>query len=87
MVVGRFQGLVQWYPVEIFGRAFRVIVTGLLPVAFLNYYPALVLLDKLDRANSGWWLGYMSPVVALLLVGIVSRVWRRALIQYTSSGS
>jgi ABC-2 type transport system permease protein len=87
MVVGRFQGLVQWYPIEIFGRAFRVIVTGLLPVAFLNYYPALVLLDKLDRADSGWWLGYMSPVVALLLVGIVSRVWRRALIQYTSSGS
>lgn len=87
MVVGRFYSLVQWYPIEVFGKAFRVIVTGLLPVAFLNYYPALVLLDKLDNAGGGWWLAYLSPAVAFLLMGIVSRVWRLALIQYTSSGS
>lgn len=87
MVVGQFHGLVQWYPIDIFGRAFRVIVTGLLPVAFLNYYPALVLLDKLDRNNPGWWLSYLSPFVAVVLMGFASRVWRRALRQYTSSGS
>jgi ABC-2 type transport system permease protein len=87
MVVNQFHGLVQWYPIEIFGRAFRVIVTGLLPVAFLNYYPALFLLGKLDETTAGWWLAYMSPVVALVLLGIVARVWRLALIQYTSSGS
>ena len=87
MVVNQFHGLVQWYPIDIFGRAFRVIVTGLLPVAFLNYYPALVLLDKLDNAGGGWWLAYLSPAVAFLLMGIVSRVWHLALIQYTSSGS
>jgi ABC-2 type transport system permease protein len=87
MVVGQFHGLVQWYPIGIFGKAFRVIVTGLIPVAFMNYYPALILLDKLDDANSGWWLSYMSPLVALLLIGLVSRVWRLALRQYSSSGS
>ena len=87
MVVNQFHGLVQWYPIEIFGRAFRVIVTGLLPVAFLNYYPALFLLGKLDHTAAGWWLAYMSPLVALVLLGIVARVWRLALIQYTSSGS
>jgi ABC-2 type transport system permease protein len=87
MVVNQFHGLVQWYPIEIFGRAFRVIVTGLLPVAFLNYYPALFLLGKLDHTAAGSWLAYMSPVVALVLLGIVARVWRLALIQYTSSGS
>ena len=87
MVVGQFHGLVQWYPIDIFGRAFRVIVTGLLPVAFLNYYPALVLLNKLDRNSPGWWLGYLSPFVAVVLMGLASRVWQRALRQYTSSGS
>ena len=86
-VARQFYGLVQWYPIDIFGKAFRVIVTGLLPVAFMNYYPALILLNKLDRASSGWWLSYMTPVVALLLLGIVSVVWRLALKQYTSSGS
>jgi len=87
MVVGQFCGLVQWYPIDIFGKAFRVIVTGLIPVAFMNYYPALMLLNKLDHAGSAWWLSYMSPVVALILVGIVSGVWRLALRKYTSSGS
>ena len=87
MVVGQFHGLVQWYPIDIFGRAFRLFVTGLLPVAFINYYPALLLLGKLDHTDSGWWLSYASPLVALLLISITSRIWHLALRQYTSSGS
>jgi len=86
-IVNQFYGLVHQYPVDIFGKAFRVIVTGLIPVAFMNYYPALLLLDKMDRAQPGWWLSYMSPVAALLLVGIASRVWQQALLHYSSSGS
>jgi ABC-2 type transport system permease protein len=70
-----------------FGNAFRVIVTGLIPVAFMNYYPALVLLDKVNYASPGWPLSYMSPLVALLLVGIVSFIWQRGLHRYSSSGS
>jgi viologen exporter family transport system permease protein len=86
-IIQQFHGLVHQYPVDIFGKGFRVIVTGIIPVAFMNYYPALVLLDKLDRAGAAWWLSYMTPVVALLMVGIVSIVWRMALRQYSSSGS
>jgi ABC-2 type transport system permease protein len=86
-IVQQFYGLVHQYPLDIFGRAFRLIVTGLIPVAFMNYYPALILLNKLDRTGSAWWLSYLSPVVALVLVGIVSGVWRLGLRQYTSSGS
>jgi ABC-2 type transport system permease protein len=86
-IVQQFYGLVQQYPVDIFGKAFRVIVTGLIPVAFMNYYPALFLLDKVNYTGPGWWLSYMSPLVALLLVAIVSGVWRLALNRYSSSGS
>lgn len=78
--------MVQYYPVDMFGYAFRVIVTGLIPVAFMNYYPALMLLDKLDRSSPWWWLGYMSPVVALLLVGLTTVVWHLALRRYSSAG-
>ena len=86
-IVNQFYGLVQQYPIDIFGTAFRVIVTGLIPVAFMNYYPALFLLDKVNRPNPGWWLSYISPLVALLLMGIVSVVWRLGLSRYSSSGS
>jgi len=87
IMLAPFYNLVHQYPVDIFGNAFRIIVTSLIPVAFMNYYPALVLLDKLDRANSGWWLSYMSPLVALVLVAIAWGVWRLALERYSSSGS
>jgi len=87
IIVSPFYSLVHQYPVDIFGNAFRIIVTSLIPVAFMNYYPSLFLLDKLDRAGSAWWLSYMSPIVALMLIGIVSIVWQLALKQYTSSGS
>jgi len=87
ILVHQFYGLVHQYPIDIFGSAFRVIVTGIIPVAFMNYYPALFLLDKVNQAGSAWWLSYMSPLVALLLVGIVSAVWRLALQRYSSSGS
>ena len=86
-IVNQFYGLVQQYPIDIFGKAFRVIVTGLIPVAFMNYYPALLLLGKQERLGSAWWLSCMSPLVALLLVGIVLMLWRLALRQYSSSGS
>lgn len=87
ILVHQFYGLVHQYPIDIFGTTFRVIVTGLIPVAFMNYYPALFLLDKIDYTNPAWWLSYISPVVALLLIGIVSVVWRLALNRYSSSGS
>jgi len=87
IIVSPFYNLVHQYPVDIFGKTFRAIVTGIIPVAFMNYYPALMLLDKMERAGSVWWLSYMSPLVALLLVGIVSRVWRLGLMRYASSGS
>jgi len=80
-----FNVIVQHYPIDIFGYWFRVIVTGLIPVAFMNYYPSLILLNKVDRTNVSW-LGYLSPIVALVLVGITSIVWNRALRRYSSSG-
>lgn len=84
-LIMEFNMLVQHYPIDIFGSWFRVVVTGLIPVAFMNYYPALILLDKVNQ-NVGWWVGYLSPVVALLLVGMTAVVWHFALRRYSSSG-
>ena len=84
-LIMEFNMLVQHYPIDIFGSWFRVVVTGLIPVAFMNYYPALILLDKLNQ-NVGWWVGYLSPIVALLLVGMTAGVWHFALRRYSSAG-
>ncbi len=78
--------MVQYYPVDIFGAVFRVLVTSVIPVAFMNYYPALMLLGKLDRIGDWWILAYLSPVVALLMIGLAATVWRFALRRYSSAG-
>jgi ABC-2 type transport system permease protein len=78
--------MVQYYPVDIFGTAFRVLVTGFIPVAFMNYYPALMLLNKIDHTNPGWWLGYISPIVAFTLLIISSVIWHMAIRRYSSAG-
>ena len=84
-MVMEFNVLVQHYPIDIFTNWFRIVVTGVIPVAFMNYYPALILLGKIEKtAVPG--TGFLSPVVALLLVGLTSIVWHFAMRRYSSSG-
>jgi len=78
--------MLQHYPMDIFGYTFRVVVTGLIPVAFMNYYPALMLLDKTERLGAWWWLSYLSPLVALVMIGLSAQLWHLALQRYSSSG-
>lgn len=77
--------MIQQYPLDIYGTVFRVVVTGLIPIAFMNYYPSLLLLGKLGN-NPFWWLSYMSPVVALIMIFLSSNLWKFALDHYASSG-
>jgi ABC-2 type transport system permease protein len=86
-VMMRLNLMVQQYPVDIFGTWFRVLVTGLIPVAFINYYPTLLLLGKTEQAGGWGWLGMMSPVVALLLLALAMLVWRIGIKRYSSTGS
>ena len=85
-LVMEFNVLVQHYPIDIFGPWFRVVVTGIIPVAFMNSYPALMLLGKLEPNSPSAWLGYIAPVVALILTLIAAGVWHLALQRYSSSG-
>lgn len=80
----RFNLLVQQYPVNIFGKWFQMVVTFIIPVAFINYYPSLLLLNKTDPWVT---LGYFSPLVsgALLVISLI--IWRRGLERYSSSGN
>lgn len=75
--------LTQKYPVSIFGGLFRVFVTAIVPVAFMNYYPAALLLRKADAPA---WLCMLSPAVLLMLIGLSAVVWTRGLRRYGSAG-
>lgn len=82
----RFHILTQQYPIDIFGKWYRMFVTGFLPVAFINYFPMTVLLGKTNALGVGW-LGFASPAVALMMLSVATLIWQRGLAQYTSSGN
>ncbi|UCC63613.1 MAG: ABC-2 family transporter protein [Anaerolineae bacterium] len=82
----QFQVLGQQYPMDVFGKWFRIFVTGFVPVAFMNYYPLTQLLNKPNALGIAG-LGFFSPVVALILLALGSLTWRKGLAGYTSSGS
>lgn len=82
----QFMVLCQQYPMDVFGKWFRIFVTGFLPLAFMNYHPLTQLLGKPNALGIGG-LSFLSPAVAVILLVLGSLVWRRGLAAYTSSGS
>lgn len=84
--VMRANFMIQKYPLDMFGQGFRIFVTCFLPVAFINYYPAKLLLGKISISEPGAWISYFSPVVAIILLCIAWGIWKQALTHYSSSG-
>lgn len=76
--------LVQKYPISIFHVGFRLLVTALVPIAFLNYYPAAYLLGKAEAPGMA---ALLAPLVALLFAVAASLLWRTGLRRYASTGS
>jgi ABC-2 type transport system permease protein len=76
----------QQYPMEVFGTWFRIFITGFLPVSFMNYHPLTRLLHKPDALGIPA-LGFLSPVVAMILLALASLMWQQGLAGYTSSGN
>lgn len=79
--------MTQQYPLDMFGRGFRVLVTCVIPVAFINYYPSRWLLGKTAPGDPWYFLSFLSPFVAMGLLGIASLVWMKGVRQYNSTGS
>jgi ABC-2 type transport system permease protein len=75
------------YPMTIYPREVVTGLTYLLPLAFVNWYPALYVLDKPDPHGFPDWLRFASPLAAVLLSLVAAYVWRRGVRHYASTGS
>lgn len=78
------QESVQHYPISIFNKAFKFIVTVLLPYGLVNYYPSLILLNKV---NVHWMYVIMIALVDIIYGVIGAFLWQRGLKRYNGSGS
>ncbi|HEV8635144.1 MAG TPA: ABC-2 family transporter protein [Chloroflexota bacterium] len=74
------------YPLRIYGLAAQFLLTFVLPVAFVAYVPAAVLLGRTDELAVHPALAYGAPLVGILLFLLAHRVWRAEMRHYQSAG-
>ncbi len=71
------------YPVTIFSPLFRFIFTFLMPIAFIAYYPSLVIL----RPDAVPLLSWLSPVFGLAFFYLSYKLWMFGAMKYSGTGS
>ena len=75
------------YPVHIYPGWLRFFYTYLIPFVFLNYYPALYLLDKPDPLHFPWFAPFLAPVVAAGFLAAALGFWKMGVNHYQGAGS
>lgn len=71
------------YPITIFSPVFRFIFTFLLPIAFIAYYPSLVILRPDEIPILSW----LSPLIGIVFFWASYKIWMRGAMQYSGTGS
>lgn len=69
------------YPITIYNTFIRILITIILPFAFVAYYPTMAYL------GFNTYMIYISPVVAIVLWIIAIKIWNLGLKKYRSTGT
>lgn len=75
------------YPLSIYHRWLRILFLFVIPVAFVNYPAALLLLGRRDPFGLPPALAWGAPLVAALFFLVARTFWQIGVSKYTSSGS
>ncbi len=75
------------YPPSIFAGELVRGVVYVVPLAFVNWVPALYVLGREAPAGLPWWAAFASPPVAVVCTGLAGLAWRAGLRSYRSTGS
>jgi ABC-2 type transport system permease protein len=75
------------YPLNIYNAALQFVMTFLVPVGFMSYYPATVFLNRTEDVLFTPIFAYLTPLVGLVLLAIAYSFWRVGINCYQSTGS
>ncbi len=75
------------YPMKVFPPATRLALTFVLPLAFVAYLPAGVLLGRTGGLHVTPWLAFGAPLAGPLIAAAAHRLWRSQLRHYQGTGT
>ncbi len=73
------------YPITIYGATLQVVLTVIVPFAFVNFYPAASLLSKDGQLFPGW-TGWLTPLVGVAVFALAYGVWNKGVDRYQGAG-
>jgi ABC-2 type transport system permease protein len=76
----------QW-PISIYGGWFVKVFIFVIPLACVNYFPVMAILEKPDPLGSPAWLQWLSPVAGAAFFAVSLKVWDFGVRHYRSTGS
>lgn len=74
------------YPISIYRYWFRNFFTFVVPIAFVNYFPSLVLLEKVDSNGAPIFLSYIAPTIGPFFLMLAFVFWNFGVRHYQSTG-
>lgn len=74
-----------FYPIDVYPLVLQVVFVWVFPLAFVNYFPAHLLLER--AGNFPAWVPLLTPVVGVVSLLLAYRVWIWGLSNYQGTGS
>ena len=69
------------YPLDIYNKFIKLLITAILPFAFVAYYPSMNYLGMNSK------MIYIAPVIMIILWLLAIKIWNLALNKYRSTGT
>jgi ABC-2 type transport system permease protein len=75
------------YPVNVFAGWLRDLLAFVIPLAFVAYYPVLLILGRPDPIGLPSWLPLLTPAIAAALPFAARAVWMQGVRHYRGTGT
>ena len=75
------------YPMAIYLPWFRKFFTYIVPLACVNYFPVIAILEREDPLGTPYWFQCAAPLAGILFLSVGLLFWRFGLRRYSSTGS
>jgi ABC-2 type transport system permease protein len=75
------------YPIPVYKAWFRNTLIFIIPLAFINYFPALYILDRPDPLGLPYFMRFLFPLASALVLCVAIKFWNYGVQHYTSTGS
>jgi len=75
------------YPISVYKSWFRNTLIFIIPLAFINYFPALYILGKPDPLGLPYLMRFLFPLASALMMILSVKFWNYGVQHYKSTGS